>query len=362
MSSGAGSSDPPSNKKEKKPSPSPASISILSLPHEVLLNCLARVSRLNYPTLFLVSKTFQSIISSSELYETRIRLNLTENGYRYIAVRIPSPKHMLPAQSSTLLAVGSNIYKIDSSDHAHQVKVWKRSYSSHVSVLDCRSHTWHPAPSMRMKRNGSSTATLLDGKMYVAGGCDDNYVYTSSPDWIEAFDLETQTWGSVKNPRLAKSLRLDGKLYLFGDEKVVYNPEEDQWNQIGMDHCRMFWAVNKSHCVIDDVLFYWDREVFKWYDPKGDLWKEVKGVEGLPDLRDHKDYCKMVDLGGKMGFLWPEYVYGIHGDSQCRIWCAEITLERRDHGDEIWGKLEWSDFVLSTDGSCSSFDVVSASV
>lgn len=33
-----------------------------------------------------------------------------------------------------------------------------------------------------------------------------------------------------------KSLGLDGKFYLFGnDEFVVYNPKEGRWNTIGLD-------------------------------------------------------------------------------------------------------------------------------
>ena len=85
---------------------------------------------------------------------------------------------------------------------------------------------------MGMARNANATATLFDGKIYVAGGCDEDYV--SKPNWIEAFDLETQTWGPVTNPRIfrlyeedrvkgfeAKTVSLEGKLYIFGDDAAV---------------------------------------------------------------------------------------------------------------------------------------------
>ncbi|KFK30530.1 hypothetical protein AALP_AA7G274400 [Arabis alpina] len=190
-------------------------------------------------------------------------------------VQIPSPNHLLlPVKSSSLVAVGSNIYKIGGSDDIYGENFWKLNYASSVSVLDCRTHTWKQAPSMTMERNSASTSSVVDGKIYVAGGCKDKYV--SYRNWIEVFDPKTKTWENVKNPRIfrlheeyrnkgfiAKSFEIDGKLYMFGDDGAVYNPKEG---------------------------------VFKWYDLKVSLWKELKGVEGLPDFRDQK-ICKMVDLG-----------------------------------------------------------------
>ncbi|CAN6917484.1 unnamed protein product [Brassica oleracea] len=208
-------------------------------------------------------------------------------------------------------------------DHS-TCKLSKRKCSYSFSVLDCRTHTWRQAPSMWMERDSSSTATFFDGKIYVAGGCDKRYV--GYPDRVEAFDLEKQTWGFVTNPRV-------------------------------FDRYHKFKAARECHCVIDDVLFFWESGAFKWYDSKTRLCKEVSDVKGLPDLHDPK-FCKMamVDLGGKMGLLW-----NTKTSQECKIWCAEITFERR-HGDEMWGKVEWFDSVLSTHVSCSSFYAVSASV
>ncbi|KAJ4885188.1 putative F-box/kelch-repeat protein [Raphanus sativus] len=399
--------EPPHDKKMKKQSPAtePTPISILSLPEDLLINCLSRVSRLYHPVLRRVSKRFRATVSSPELYATRWRQNRAEKCiYLYIRYpldpktywltlsrlpsrntangstgyeveQIPCPNYLRPAQSSTLVSVGSDVYKIGGANHLHECKIWKRNYCVSVCVLDCRTHTWRQAPSMGLARNANSTATLFDGKIYVAGGCDEDYV--SKPNWIEAFDLETQTWAPVTNPRIfwlheedrvkgfeAKLVTLEGKLYIFGDESAVYNPEEDKWSELGRDVSRMFWAASKCHCVIDDVLFLWDKHsrVFKWYDSKSDSWKDLIGIEGLPELSPDPRVCRveMVDLGGKIGFLWSEYLY-TSTNQECRIWCAEITFERRD-GDEMSGKVEWSDFVLRTHESCSSFNVVSASV
>ncbi|CAA0307553.1 putative F-box/kelch-repeat protein [Arabidopsis thaliana] len=382
-------------RKKKMPYPSPVTeepISIMSLPYDLLLNCFSLVSRLYYPTLSLVSKTFRSIITSRELYEIRSRLNRTdkclylcfpydmnthwftlcrepnrnvaENSSGYLLVQVPSPNGLLPVHSSSVIAVGSNIYKIGGTK-SYRHKLWKRTrYSSSVSVLDCRSHRWRQAPGMRVARGCSSTVCEVDGKIYVAGGCKEDI---GSLYWIEVFDPKTQTWGTLKNPCIeyqhdigyrceVKSLGLDGKIYMFGSEFVVYNFEEDRWKCIGRDKYNLYHAVdpmsriNSSSCVVDNVLFILDKgtRVFKWYDFKVSLWKELNGVEGLPDLSD-RGYVKMVDLGGKIAVLWQEC---LTNKKIKRIWCAEISLERRDR-DEIWGKVEWFDIVLSVHSSFS---------
>jgi len=174
---------------------------------------------------------------------------------------------------------------------------------------------------MRVARGCSSTVCEVDGKIYVAGGCKEDI---GSLYWIEVFDPKTQTWGTLKNPCIeyqndigyrceVKSLGLDGKIYMFGSEFVVYNFEEDRWKCIGRDKYNLYHAVdpmsriNSSSCVVDNVLFILDKgtRVFKWYDFKVSLWKELNGVEGLPDLSD-RGYVKMVDLGGKIAVLWQE--------------------------------------------------------
>ncbi|CAL9226125.1 unnamed protein product [Arabidopsis halleri] len=58
------------------------------LPDDLLLNCLARVSRLYYPTLSLVSKRFCSLLASTELYETRRLLGSTES-CPYFCIKSP---------------------------------------------------------------------------------------------------------------------------------------------------------------------------------------------------------------------------------------------------------------------------------
>ncbi|KAL0794189.1 hypothetical protein Bca101_065566 [Brassica carinata] len=150
------------------------------------------------------------------------------------------------------------------------------------------------------------------------------------PNWVEVFDLNTQTWGSLVYSTGVMSLGV----------RALY-PKASYLK--GSSTC-MSWAARECHCVIDDVLYFWDREVFKWYDFKENLGKKLNGIEELPDLSKNA-YCKMVDLGGKMGFLWSKDL-DTETNEECRI----------------WGNVEWFDSVLRAHKSRSSFHVVSASV
>ncbi|CAA7020579.1 unnamed protein product [Microthlaspi erraticum] len=381
---------PPRRRRKKRkmmnPTTVPEPTSISSLPYDLLLSCIARISRSYYPTLSLVSKNFRSIVASPELYQTRSRLGLTESClYLYLRhprvpgtnwftlcrkpnrtitgnssgnlfIPIPSP-NFPPEESKSIVAVGSEIYKIGG---------YMRS-SSRVSVLDCRSHTWHKAPRMRVKRR-SPTAGLVDGKIYVAGGCKD----VTSSNWIQVFDPKSQTWGNVTNPGTetrsdsqVSSLGIGGKFYLFGDECVVYNPKDARWDEIGVG-MDMAYVVFFTYGVIGDMLFHWNDGVFKWYDCKASLWKKLNGVEGLPDF-SHRGYCKIVDLGGKMALLWDDYGNSVGRLDRNVVWCAVVALERRD-GDDMWGEVEWCDVVFTPDDdvdvSCPLYDmdVLSATV
>ncbi|KAF3557479.1 hypothetical protein F2Q69_00016414 [Brassica cretica] len=70
------------------PEPKTPTQLIPSLPDDVALNCLARVSRCDHPYLSLVSKSFRSLPKSPLLYSIRSLANATEN-ILYVAIRIP---------------------------------------------------------------------------------------------------------------------------------------------------------------------------------------------------------------------------------------------------------------------------------
>ncbi|CAF1964009.1 unnamed protein product [Brassica napus] len=82
MMSRCDAEEDPSQTKKRKQSPSSG------LPEEMVLSCLARVSRSEHASLSLVSKRHRSLLTTPELYKFRTLLGCTEN-LIHLCLRIP---------------------------------------------------------------------------------------------------------------------------------------------------------------------------------------------------------------------------------------------------------------------------------
>ncbi|XP_010484792.1 PREDICTED: F-box/kelch-repeat protein At5g51250-like [Camelina sativa] len=378
----------PAAKKKKKPSTTP----IPTLPDNVILNIIARVSRVYYPTLSVVSKSFRSLMTSPELCKTRSRLGRTEScpyvcfrahtGFTwftlcrkpdqtltnqksksgYALVKVPIP-HSPDAFFSNLVAVGSDIYNIGVSESKFKAS------SSTVCVLDCTTHTWREAPRLPVELfRLSVSATFLDGKVYVAGySLDGDKDSDPLKNSLEVFDTRTQVWDpnpipcSVANAKepCYKGASVDGKFHVMAGSKVfAYNAKEGRWDRVrpGMSTC----VSSDSHCEIGNVLYSACKNgVFRWFDTQVGIWRELKGLVGLPKFPPDARVI-LGDYDGKIAAFWPE----ISSDGfphKFMIWCAEIALERRT-SCEIWGKVEWFDHVLSVPVTHTLVKAVAATV
>ncbi|KAF3527881.1 hypothetical protein DY000_02036203 [Brassica cretica] len=412
----------PERKRKKKPSlkqslvlePTPESTPNPSLPDDLVVSCLARVSRLQYPTLSLVSKSFRSLLASPGLYKTRSSLGHTESCL-YVCIRFPNetnprwftlcqkPDRTLTTVDTTKKPSGYALAKLSTphSRHAHGPRLsiaipdslarlqelsisprfaahlyktrsslgltesclyvcirfpnetnprWftlcqkpdppfakkKKKSSGYalatipiphsppahwsglvvgsiyktplstVSVLDCQSHTWRESPSMLIERYYPA-ANVVDGKIYVTGGCEE----CDNSSWMEVFDPKTQTWELVPSHgpeicgcKIYKSAVIDEKLHMFGTQNgLAYKPREGRWERIWM-----------------------------------------KGLKGLPKFA-HYGCVKLADYGGKMAVLWDKFLPS-SGYKKKTIWCAVVALERPSN-EEIFGKVEWLDAVLT---------------
>ncbi|CAA7023960.1 unnamed protein product [Microthlaspi erraticum] len=348
----------PSLKRSPLLPPTPQSTPNPTLPDDVLLSCFARVSRLHYPSLSLVSKSFRSLLSSLELYQTRSHLHRTERCL-YVCLSLPPDpnprwftlcrrpnrnltKKRKKKQSSNLLVpitsphstpvrpsfvvIGSEIYEIGG--------LVNGAASSTVSVFDCRSHSWRKAPNMLVARE-QPYAKVIDGKIYVRG----------LEDLVEVFDPKTQTW----------------------------NYESTEWKSLddyyGIVSDRFFGMASRtsSSCVIDSVLYSYYKGEFKWYDKKVTDWRTLKGLwYSLPaffSCSTTSSQIQLADYGGKMAVLWDRH----DRSSNCKgrkVLCAVVTLERRT-SEEIRGRVEWSDdseAVLKVPGSVAFVGVVAATL
>ncbi|CAA7055270.1 unnamed protein product [Microthlaspi erraticum] len=360
-------------RRRKKKNLTQQSTQISSLPDDMLLSCFARISRLHYPALSSVCKSFRSLLASPELYETRSLLgnaesclyvclylsldlnprwftlcqkpNRKNNSSGNLLVPFPVPKSPR-AHWKGVVAVGWSIYVIGGPFHDLP--------SSDVWVLDFHSLVWRKAPSMLVGRDYPA-ANVFDGKIYVAGGFKD---YNSSSNWMEVFDPKTQTWDFVVCPvaegcsaSVIKSAVIEGKIlfYTFMNECLAYSPKEDRWEVIGgKTSLDSGWAW-QSYCVIGDVLYSCCISVvLRWFDSKRQYWMALKGLKGLP--RFHGNDCvKLADYGGKLAVFWTKYSPSSEYNEKT-ISCAVISLERRngdDEDEEIWGTVEWVDPLLT---------------
>ncbi|ESQ37209.1 hypothetical protein EUTSA_v10002790mg [Eutrema salsugineum] len=287
--------------------PTPGSNPIPSLPNDLILSCLARVPRSYYPYLSLVSKSFRSLLASPELYKTRSLLGRTESCL-YLCLQfsadphprfftlcrkpkkkkkkkpsgnllalIPSPCSRAIPSWSCLFEFGSFIWNIGGS-----VEDGRLHRPSSLSVLHCHSHTWCEAPSMLTEIRWLPVDLL--GKIYVQG--DDIDSCTS----IEVVDENTQTW----------------------DFKPRFNWEEAL-------------GLTPSYCWIENVKYCYSHHTreFKWYDIKDEMWKNLKGLLGLPKFA-RSAQVGLANYDGKLTVFWDK---GSRSTGYKKmIWCAEISL------------------------------------
>ncbi|CAN7040502.1 unnamed protein product [Brassica oleracea var. botrytis] len=269
-------------KKEKSPSSS-----FDSLPDAVAISCLARVSRLDQAALSVVSKRFRSLVVSPEFYK-------------------------ITRRRSAVVSLDGSIYVFGGLVNGER--------TSGVLLLDCRYHTWHQVTPMRVAR-ASATAQVVNGKIYVLGGCKDR----RSADWGEVFDPKTQTWAALTvsepmpdeedpdtRPRMSLihgSVVIEDKIYVI-----------DLWNRTffySLSQCK--WGRGKSHslnrrdwCVVDNVLYSVGNDgCIHWCEPHeldrcaglGINWTELL-CHPMKQLQNKLLRSRVAHYGGKMARVW----------------------------------------------------------
>ncbi|CAA7038101.1 unnamed protein product [Microthlaspi erraticum] len=345
----------------KKSSKSPP-ISFSSLPYEMVVNCLARISRFHRPTLALVSKSFRSLMASPELDATRARMRVTEDCL-YVCLDMgnknnhdprwfrlaPIPKRpkllpvldLFPCQhpkSSTVVSMGSEMYLIGG--------IVNKTRSRTMLALDCRSHQWRSLPEMIVPRDRPAAEVIHD-KIYVIGGCSEH------EHWGEVYDPKTLTWEPL-SPTTSLELTtqksvVPGRLVMGGK---VY-----QMNGLKL-------SLKTCICLAEIETNVWcELGIFKgklhWRDANADsMWRSVKG---LRKIYPYQYFNSVANSGGRRVTVWcksrVEHLrQGLRDLEKCKtyIWCAEITLQR--HGvSKLRGCVEWFKSVYTLGGlDCSS--------
>ncbi|KAJ4902673.1 putative F-box/kelch-repeat protein [Raphanus sativus] len=251
-----------------------------------------------------------------------------------------------PVDWTTLVAVGPYIYAI--CGHI------EKAPCSNVPFLDCRTHTWLEAPSLRL----AYTDSEHDGKMYLAGIGEN----PTSLNCIEVFNTTTRTWKPVPpGKRELHGRDMEGKMIVAsvnrttGEKGLAFKPKEKTGELLGSN---TDWD---SPCMIENIAYYYRSSgEFEWFDTKNDSFLgKLRGLERLPKFAGYS-CVKLVEHGGKMLVLWDMYVPA-SGFKELIIWCAEIKLERRSC-EEIRGEVEWFDAVLKVPKSYEFMYAISSTV
>ncbi|EFH62945.1 hypothetical protein ARALYDRAFT_893643 [Arabidopsis lyrata subsp. lyrata] len=316
--------------------------SFVSLPDEIIVNCLARISRSYYPKLSLVCKFFFYDSDHPSLFTLWIKpgqilTNQLEKKRRSTRdtrlVKIPSScVSYIPMY---YVAVGSEWYGLGQCD----------APSSIIWVLNKDSYVWREVSNMTVARE-KALACALNGKLYVMGGC----TADDTTNWGEVFDPKTQTWESLPDP--APKLRFlpirkieanQGKIYVTTKMKdFVYDPKKGTWKG---SRKPLF-----AKCVIDNVWYRCDKHTScSWYDTNRQEWRVVRGLAVMNTYGVAAGMTEIANYGGKLLLLWDTYVHPNNYRNYKHIWCALIELKRPGgiQKDEVWGNIEWANKVYT---------------
>ncbi|CAH8329369.1 unnamed protein product [Eruca vesicaria subsp. sativa] len=382
--------------------PPPPSFS--SLPDEIIVSCLARVSKSQYGSLSLVSMSFHSLLSSPEIYAARSQIGAEEprlylccdilstattRSHRWYNLRtlddeiikkgrnafisvngaeikMKTELRLVPVKNSSFhlcdrseeakLVFGSDIYQIGGINRNN-----KRSRS--VCVLDCRSHTQRRGPKMKVARQRAK-ACVLDGRIYVMGGCSEKEC------WGEVFDVKSQTWkkelllpspsGDFKFDCKFEVLALGGRIYVITERNnYAYDPKQGRWLLLdtGFVGLKRILELGTVWCVLDNIVFMEFCDDLFWYDVSCGKWLIVEGLEDLCYTKVNCRY-RMVQLvnygGGKVVIVWLVLPQPVVMRNKQRVIPEEKTcfavvrLEKRltSSGLTIWGEIEQLSFSL----------------
>ncbi|KAL0689969.1 hypothetical protein Bca4012_089647 [Brassica carinata] len=154
------------------------------LPDDIILSCLALMSKSYYPKLSLVSKRFHALIVSNGLSRARSHLKTRE----HVVLTNDMEEYSYNKSTGNTLLVG-----IPSSSYVPKLKIGMdgskhyavRHYnipptSSPILIREEGTHTWRKAPSMKVARE-NPMVDILDGKIYVMGGCNAD----ESTNWMD---------------------------------------------------------------------------------------------------------------------------------------------------------------------------------
>ncbi|KFK32623.1 hypothetical protein AALP_AA6G267600 [Arabis alpina] len=355
-----------------------------SLPDDVILNCLAPVSRLDLAAVAMTSKELRFHVAQRGLCDLRFQIGCVE-ACLYVCLHIvtePTPRWFIlhPVQRR-LKPICPHLYQYPDSSFSF-VKMHYGIFIigglvngkpiCDVSFFDCFEHKWHCIRPMKMAR-ASASASLIDMKIYVFGGCGDE---ADSSNWAEVFDFNTGTWEFLFVPlprpkKIQQSVVINNEVYAIDEDSQIlsFSPSKATFMSGKTD----FKAGSRDDwCLIGGILFCrGTRGRILWCLPHELDWKQVMGLEELQHCLPSEKELEEVEHGTKVDYDISKlsrnsagniviFSYAQRqGPESLELWSAEISLEHTEFeiseglevskGVEVRGKIEWSGAVYKLD-------------
>ena len=196
-------------------------------------------------------------------------------------------------------------------------------YLNTLEVYDPASNTWNtPVTTGSFSPRGWFTANVVDGKIYVIGGFDANLNSVSSE--VQVFDPANNSWNTLSttgffSPRFDHTASvINGKIYIFGGADGnylistvdIFDPSTNNWNQA--DATGSFISRRGATSVTLEGKIYiiggysdHDLNAFDIFDPVNNSWSTPSTI-GKFSASSNATACV---LGGKVYVMGGTYGY-----------------------------------------------------
>ncbi|XVF36779.1 hypothetical protein REPUB_Repub19eG0087900 [Reevesia pubescens] len=329
---------------------------IHSLPDELSMQILARLPRIHYFNLRLVSRKWKATVMSSQLFKLRKELGMTEE-WLYVLTKVEEEKllwHALEPLSrkwQRLPPIPNVICEEES-----RKSLWNMMGPSIKFADFIRGWLGHKGGSSHMEFCGCAIAAL-DGSLYVLGG----FSRASTMKNVWRFDPILNEWTEVAPMSIGraycKTSILDNKLYVVGgvcrgrgglaplQSTEVFDPHTGTWSQVPTMPCSR--AHMSPNAFLADVLkpiatgmtsymgrLFVPQSLYSWpfffdaggeiYDPKTNSWADMpNGMgEGWPARQ----------AGTKLSVVIDGQLYAC--DPSSSLNCGEIKVY--DKKEDAW--------------------------
>ncbi|MDP5273528.1 M56 family metallopeptidase [Chengkuizengella axinellae] len=212
------------------------------------------------------------------------------------------------------------------------------------SFIDLAKGKWKDASSMNQAGYPNDASTVIDDKIYIAGGSvvqDGVFIYSSS---LEVYDPLTDSWTQLASMNQTRdnhtTVVIDGKIYVIGgfsydgeelrylSDVEMYDPEMDTWTQLaGLNQARAYHETE----VLDGKIYVLgghgdgedDRVLssVEVYDPTTNTWTQ------LATMNEARFHFESAVMNGK--------IYALGGQSDNVLSSTEVY----DPATDTWTML-----------------------